>query len=298
MEFPKYVPAQVQTFITARIEGSVFGYSGTGAALPVVETDCLQRLGKDPRMKDAFCILTAQFSDESKIRDFVYAAWAAQVNYTKYREGLKNAADLQKDIAKTSKKLALLLRKAAVNSSNCPLAFSSIRELLRHTDNHGMRGGNRAMWQWVRPDVLGDAPEYNETQKIEVPQGNGRSARPLKVITGVPTEETRNDLAYKWSMAPDLSDLLETLAQVADAYKPSEFGMIGAAIGSRQRNPKTEYLRAFGKLLTDVHSVMLTPAVMRAVAIAATVVLNLPDVDVTYDDVRKALEQPLKVPKN
>jgi hypothetical protein len=65
--------------------------------------------------------------------------------------------------------------------------------------------------------------------------------------------------------------------------------MIGAAIESRQKSPKTEYLRAFGNLLTDVHNFALTKSIMQAMAIVANVVVNFPDVDVTYDDVRKAL---------
>ena len=71
--------------------------------------------------------------------------------------------------------------------------------------------------------------------------------------------------------------------------------MVGVAIESRQRSPKTEYLRAFGFLVT-VHrlanwQIALTTPVMQAMAIAANVAMNLPDVDVTYDDVRKALSK-------
>ena len=58
-----------------------------------------------------------------------------------------------------------------------------------------------------------------------------------------------------------------------------------------QRSPKTEYLRAFGHLLSNNHSFTLTKKIMQAMAIVANVVINLPDVDVTYDDVRKALKK-------
>jgi len=103
-----------------------------------------------------------------------------------------------------------------------------------------------------------------------------------------PVEEARNTLRYAWGTAPDFSALLDTVAKAARGFKPSESGMIGAAIESRQRSPKTEYLRAFGNLLT-AHSFALTTPIMRAMATVANVVINLPDVDVTYDDVRKAL---------
>ena len=96
-------------------------------------------------------------------------------------------------------------------------------------------------------------------------------------------------LRYAWGTAPDFSELLDTVTKAGRAFKPSESGMIGAAIESRQKSPKTEYLRAFGNLLTDVHNFALTTPIMQAMAIVANVVINLPDVDVTYDDVRKAL---------
>jgi hypothetical protein len=100
--------------------------------------------------------------------------------------------------------------------------------------------------------------------------------------------EEKNALRYAWGTAPEFSALLETVASAARDFKPSETGMIGAAIESRQRSPKTEYLRAFGNLLTDVHGIALTTPIMQAMAITANVVINLPDVYVTYDDVRKS----------
>jgi predicted nucleic acid-binding protein len=96
-------------------------------------------------------------------------------------------------------------------------------------------------------------------------------------------------LRYAWGTAPDLSELIDTLAQAARDFKPIESGFIGAAIESRQRSEKTEYLRAFGNLFTDAHHLKVSIAVMQAMAVVANVVINLPDVDVTYDDVRKAL---------
>jgi hypothetical protein len=49
-------------------------------------------------------------------------------------------------------------------------------------------------------------------------------------------------------------------------------------------------VRAFGNLLTEVHKFELTAPVQKAIAVVANVVINQPDVDVTYDDVRKALQ--------
>lgn len=103
-----------------------------------------------------------------------------------------------------------------------------------------------------------------------------------------PEQQARDMLRYAWQLSPDLSSILETVASVASNFKPSATGMIGAAINSRERSTRTEYLRAFGNRLTD-SGLTVTSIVMRAMAIVANVAINLPDVDVSYDDVRKAL---------
>ncbi|HMO48502.1 MAG TPA: hypothetical protein PKB14_21065 [Rubrivivax sp.] len=70
-------------------------------------------------------------------------------------------------------------------------------------------------------------------------------------------------------------------------YAPDGSGPVGAAISGRKHNPKIEYLRAFGALMRDVHRIDGS-AVVVAMAITATVVLNDPSVDVTPADVRSA----------
>jgi len=87
---------------------------------------------------------------------------------------------------------------------------------------------------------------------------------------------------------PSVTALLQTMASVARKFKPSEDGCIGAAISSRKNNPKIEYLRAFGYLLT-VYKFKLTKTMKQAMAITANVVINDPDVDVTYEDVQYSL---------
>jgi len=98
-------------------------------------------------------------------------------------------------------------------------------------------------------------------------------------------------LRYAWGTAPDLPALLDTVAEAALDFVPSESGAIGAAINSRQRNQKTEYIRAFDNILTNVHNFTLTTPIINAMAIVATVVINDPDIIVTYDDVRKTVSK-------
>lgn len=315
MDFPAYVPAAVRAYITTLIEGDSLEPMGWQESLNRAEhhlaeidgkiescirwgkddylpglrkdraeaiahrdrlagdVDCLHRLAHDARMRDAFALLTREFTDDKQWRNFIYTAWAARVDFAEYRDRLKRAAELKGEIAEAAETLAKLIRQFSDTGINGPGEFYSIPELLRQTDNHEMEDHNLHMWRSMRRHVLGDLP------RRDVPD-----SKPAE-------EEARNMLRYAWGTAPDFSALLGTMANAARAFKPSETGMIGAAIKSRQRSQKTEYLRAFGNLLTDDHGFALTTPIMKAMSIVANVVINLPDVDVTYDDARKALEK-------
>lgn len=87
---------------------------------------------------------------------------------------------------------------------------------------------------------------------------------------------------------PPMPVLLSTLSEVADDFIPTVPPDILAAISSRQSSTKTECLRAFGCRLVAAQ-IRTTAPMMRAMAIVANVIINDPEADVTYDDVRKAL---------
>ncbi len=270
---------------------------------------CLRRLGglveapTEP-MRDAYALLTRVFTDDGQWSIFISAAMAARIDFAPYRDRLKRAAELKGEIADAAETLSKLIRQFSETGTNGPGEFYSILELLQQTDNHEMQGHNLHMWRSMRQHVIGDltrrdVPETKPVGESSLP------IMPLIEMVFVPMgekaeidqmEEAQNMLRYAWETAPDFSALLGTMANAARRFKPSESGCIGAAIESRQKSPKTEYLRAFGNLLTDVHNFTLTTPIMKAMAIVANVVFNLPDdVDVTYDDVRKALKRkPLK----
>ncbi len=262
----------------------------------------IRRLVHDARMKDAYQVLTnAFFEDEDserqrKFDSFIHAAWSARLDFSPYREGLKQAAELRDEIAKTADKLAGLLDRIGETGVLCPGEFFHIPSLLRNTDNYERDGHNLHMWRAMRGYVLGDEPqrELSENEQTEIDP----TEKPEIVIQIVsmdekpgidPSEEARNTLSYGWKTSPPLSALLKTVGNAAKEFKPSESGLIGAAIDSRQQSVKAEYLRAFGNLLTKQHRFILTTDIMKAMAITANVVINSPDIDTTYDDVRKAL---------
>jgi len=265
------------------------------------DVDCLHRLADDERMQEAYAKLTKEFTHDEQWRGFVDAAWAARIDYSKYRERLKRTAELRDKIADTSEKLAGLLREAAdTGFPFWPSEFFGIPELLRQTDNHEMQNHNLHMWRSMRKYVLGD-PSRSDVPESEQPQEESESKHVPEIVSRVlepdekpeidPEEEARNTLRYAWGTAPDLSELLDTVTKAARSFQPSESGMIGAGIESRKASIKTEYLRAFGSLLTSRRDFSMTAGIMNAMAVTAIVVLNQSKIDVSYDDVRKALSK-------
>jgi hypothetical protein len=261
-------------------------------------------------MREVYVPLAHEFSNDEQWRRFIYAAWAARNTYSRYRDAIKWARKVKGEIAETAEKLAELLWQIGGLGINCPSEFFSIPSLLENTDNMELRGQNLYMWRVMRRHVLGypqeGAPERESPQLdlalpptasdtvFELSDG-GRlrvdfvSARSPAEIE--PVEQARSNVGYAWTTAPDFPALLNTVVKAARDFEPRQTQMIGAAIASRKQNPKTDYLRAFAHLLTDVHHLTPTTPIMRAMAVVATVVVNLPDIDVTYDDVRKALER-------
>ncbi len=314
MDFPAYVPAAIREHLTALIEGDTWEPQGWAASLadaeqalseieqaiearirrddtgylPGLRLDkakalkhrdaiaehvaCLRRLAHDSRMRKAFVWLTREFSDDNQWRGFISAAWMARMDYGRLRDRLKQTAKLDAQIAKTAKDFAKLIRERNELGIDGPDELYSIPELLRQTDNHAMEGHNLRIWRALRGYLLGDPPTTPErvtpirVERVIVEPGE---------TPGIdPQEEVRNTLRYVWGTAPDFPALLDTVAKARGESKPSESGMLGAAIQSRQRNPKMEYLRAFAsRLIHDAH-IDLTPPVMQAMAIVANVVID------------------------
>jgi hypothetical protein len=242
-------------------------------------------------------LLTTEFTDDQEWRSFIRAAWAARVDYKKHRDRLKRAAELSGEIADAAKTLANLIREFSEIGLNGPDEFYSVSEILRRTDNHEMQGHNLHMWRSMRRHIMGELPirDLPET-KIVIENIDLESLAEInrvhvgERVTIAPEEEARNMLRYAWGTAPEFPALLDTVAEASLAFSPGESGIIGAAIESRQHNAKTEYIRAFGSLLTNSHGFVLSLPIKKAMAFVSNVVINLPDIDITYDDIRKALK--------
>jgi hypothetical protein len=251
----------------------------------------IRRLVYDERMEDVYRLLSEIFSGQtdrdSKINQFLSAAWGARIEYAKYRERMKRAKELTAEIASTASKLSDLLRRIG---EYLPLEFYRVDQLLRQTDNMELNGKDLYSWRLMRGLVLGDPPGRLEPVTEANPPEVTIPVRKLDEQRDIdPAERARNTTRYAWGLSPPVAALLETLANVARHWEPAEAGFIAAAVGKRQHNQKTEYLRAFAHLLTDGHQFTLASPIMHAMAATANVVINDDDIDTSYDDVRKAV---------
>lgn len=256
--------------------------------------DCLKRLAQDHRMKEPYDLLASEFTEKEQWERFIDAAWGANLDYSMYRDSLKQAAELSQKIGKTADKLAKLIRQTG-DTGYCffPFEFFSVAQLLRETQSGENRPHDMHLWQGLKGHLFGDQPKTT-TGKPESQEPHDGTWTIKIVSVGEakidPLEQQRSATRYIWGIAPRMPACLETMARAALQFKPTEGGVIGAAIGTRQRNIKTEYIRAFGQIVSESKGLELGPTMMKAMASVANVVINLPDVDVTYDDVRKALQ--------
>ncbi len=260
------------------------------------EVACCQRLVHDSRMQPAYArLMSLPNVTDTHLSGFIHAAWAAMINYTKYRDRMTDAADLASKVAGAAGVLAGVLERAESSGwhGHFPPEFFALQSLMEKTE-HAPDHRDRHMWPGMRDYILGRSePALREPRElgdpskppeIEIRFVSRGKAEPLD-----PDEERRNTLRYAWRTAPSVSRIIATLHRAALACTPAESGFIGAALTSQKKNRKVEYLRAFGALLRDEHSFEWTADTMNAMATTATVVLNEPDLVVTYDDVRKAL---------
>lgn len=260
---------------------------------------CLRRLAKDLRMCEVFTLLQKEKTKDEQLSAFIFSAWVAWVDYGRYRAKLKRATEINGEIANAAAHLANLIRQYSSNGVNGLDEFWSVAELLRKTDNHDMQDHNLAMWRAFRGHLLGDMVRQKSQQdgRSKAKPANGKAQRILirfvesgDKVDIDPGQQARDTLRYIWGLAPDLPALLETVAKAAQVFTPSETGMIGAAISTRQHNVRTEYIRGFASRLTDSR-VAISTNVMRAMAVVANVVIDDPASGTSYDDVRKTIKK-------
>jgi adenine specific DNA methylase Mod len=99
----------------------------------LADVECLQRLAGDKRMIDAYSLLADQQFTEEQRSGLIYAAWAARIDYTKYRDRVKAAKALRLQISNAAAALSQLLQDFSATGIDGPIEFYSIPDLLRAT---------------------------------------------------------------------------------------------------------------------------------------------------------------------
>jgi hypothetical protein len=259
--------------------------------------NCLYRLATDSRMKEVYTLLSENISDDRDLNKFIYAAWAAKSNFSVFRNRVKRATELNSKIMIAANRLENLIKEFEETGVNGPNEFYGVMDILEKTDNYKNRNHNFEMWRSLRHVIFGYDVKNNNSDDNFYLKEEGYSSPKIEVIFGDPKEKHaidpvksyQNTIKYIWGLAPDFSALLRTVADAAKHFKPEEDGVVRAAIAKRESNPKTEFLRAFSHLLKEGHEILIGPIEMNAMALIANVVINLPHIDVSYDDVAKTI---------
>jgi hypothetical protein len=254
----------------------------------------LQHLATDPRMRSAYPHLIRDFDDDAKYRVFFRAALEAledQEQFASRRADLKRAKKLDPRIAKTAKILATLLSERNKLSIIQPDEYSNPRrdslEFLLFLENQQI--GLRAMNEL---HVTGHSPD-GAPHKMSSKRNRAVHAREaLDNFLNMLWQSSQYDKLIK-DLSAETVDIIRGIAFAAQNCTPKLYGAT-AATQTNKNHRKMQYLRAFWYLIYNNPScfrqIVRTPGLTHAMAITASVVLNDPDDDVTYDDVRKALE--------
>jgi hypothetical protein len=211
------------------------------------------------------------------------------LDYTSFRNQLKGAAAITSKVAAAAGALHDILVKAEDFSTYLPDEFFSIKALLRTTD-HVPGDRNFRMWKDMREVVLGD-PQAAPPESASVAPGPTKvELIPLSGATQLDAgEEARNTLHYAWGTVPGLARIVANMQRAAVECVPNETGAIAAALSSQKTLRRNEYLRGFAAVLQEQYCINLVPAIRKAMAVTATVVLD--DGVVTDEEVGKALNQ-------
>lgn len=303
-KFPPYVPQPAREYVE-----SIFATPGLGHE----DAGLLRRLtGDDPRMRKAWTTLAGIARTDEDYVSFVQAALWAWDDYGEWRERTRQARELARKIAETTRNLAELLQQIQQTNTRLPQEFTSLQALLWRSPS--ARGEPYdSVWQVNRETICGpawlneDIPSADDppTESLEIDdrlqvdgtlairlrggENDDRDFPEEKKLDERDAEEQRRQhaLSYAWEKAPNVRQVLLTLARSADNYTPHPGAdYLAAATAAQKPNTVTEYIRGFAQLLIE-NGLRVTPPMRTIMALAGAVVLELEDL--TPETVRKAL---------
>lgn len=268
LKFPPYVPQRVREYVVGMLEPRGLRPDDAGV---------LHRLtGDDPRMRDAWARLARIARSDEDYVSFVQAAWWARDDYGEWRERTRQAGELARRIAETARELAELLRQIEQTHTRLPHEFTSLQTLLWHSPS-AQGEPYDCIWSRVRQEICGPTWLNEDSSPTDDPP-----AESLEI-----DDRWQHALSYAWEKAPDVRQVLLTLAGVAENHTPHPGAdYLVAATAAQKPNPVTEYIRGFARLLKE-NGLQVKPPMQTIMALAGAVVLELEDI--TSETVRKAL---------
>lgn len=251
----------------------------------------LRRLAGDGSMKTAYSILLDEFDEVSQWwRFFSAAASAAPYDFAHTRSRIERSKILRDEVVKSARALEKALLK--------------IHQLAELDDDY---------YDWQNEDI--DIPAVLIDRVVE--ESHLRDVG-HEVVERRADEWSLNcfDILHEASQArcelyrkqPRPLDVVKRVLDAARTWKPQPVGLDLAAL-RRTRSRKLEFVRAVGWHLNNGNHtdwdaddclffgssapplpVRKTPGLLKAIAAAVTMLIDDPSTDLSYDDVRKALE--------
>jgi hypothetical protein len=260
-----------------------------------------QRFAEDERMRHAYAHLTKEFKTDSEWQSFLHAAMNARSDYSSQRAQLKQAERLASKIADTCARLGEYLCEFDSLSDVSELGpeefvtpsgliYEESYEAINALDRASINTLERHGWSICNEDGR-NSPITPKPKRHRPPEAN---------LLDVLFQSSRYHVLDS-CLRPRTMDIIGSIGNAARCYTPRLMGAAGAATRSRKSTPKTQYLRSFWHLAEwgVASRLSKTSNLFKALAISATVAINDPDEDVSYDDVRKALEdRPAKPARN
>ncbi|MEJ8821047.1 hypothetical protein WKW80_03220 [Variovorax humicola] len=228
---------------------------------------------------------------------FIGAGWVAHRNYQTVRTNIKAAKTLVGKVGKAAFQLAELLHQIAPEVGQyLPPEFVSLEALIERAD-HDQNHRNFHMWRGLKRILLGrdrGSVEDDDSRPASAPADH--PAVELEFVDPDAHQDTespaatRGAIRYAWDVSPDVASALAGLSRAASEWAPIESDFVGDGIASRKNAPKAQYLRGFLSLLL-ANRIELSPAIIEAAVVTATVVLNWPNDPVLASEVRNARAQ-------
>tara|TARA_R110000823_G_C15947080_1_gene501118 strand:+ start:512 stop:1594 length:1083 start_codon:yes stop_codon:yes gene_type:complete len=290
------------------IQGKLRDFEGIAKAYVGV----IQRLRDSTGMKEAYDLLSTEFTELSQWRALLYSAIRANIAYDRKRETISRADELTNAIAQQAEKLADNIRKLeAMNLHGLYHPLSDIQYLLSISEVSETSRDRIKRWNEEKDPFLAQTSSdipfeekhshyFPDSQRFLSPKdspGHDLMADTLQELTK-PVYRALAQYALAnapsgtvWAIAPDLPELLTALAQASKEYRPKYLGMVGEATSSRQRNPHTQYVRAFVYILQHDYGIELTMPIKRAIPVVANVVINDENTNTSYENLRKLLSE-------